>query len=344
MRHNIVGHSLQKARRTKKGHLSELNLFRQMMRSFSSRYKAVVVEETHQHYVHFIAGHTPLGKPIPARKEISDLLIIAYSPSRKIARETFLQAKVAREPDGLQPNGDFIFTGEKYQYYLLSERPLFDVPYFGLKDVSVLRDAVLPSIGSYGVFYEMGNNRVDFAYQPADKLIYRDFDAYGHVALEIDQRISKYNVPSLIPDLQYTLSVDEFEYAVTHMLVGSPVIFTRGFYYTPYDYLFHILIDNLQPSSDAQYAHVIAGLDDFLAFWNDSREWFKADTRGEESLGRYKELAEFIPREGRFGHIGEGRWGRNDEMGEPPFEGEFCQGPISLILINVDEIPDNWVK
>lgn len=337
MRHNIIGHSLQKAKRTRKGHLSELNLFREMMRSFSSRYKAVVVEETHQHYVHFEAGHTPFGKPILARKEISDLLIIAYSPLRRMARETFLQAKVARKPDGLQPNGDFIFTGENYQYYLLSERPLFDVPRYNLRDVSVLRDAVLPSIGSYGVFYEVGNNRVDFAYQPANKLICHDYDAYGHVALEIDQRISKYDVPSLIPDLQYTFSIDEFEYAVTHMLVGSPVIFTRGFYYTPYDYLYHILMDGLQASSEAQYAHVREGLDDFLIFLEKNRELFREDTRREGSLGRYGELEYLVPPEGGFGKIGEGRWGINDITEEPPFEGEFCQGPISLILINVDK-------
>ena len=340
MRSNIVGNSLQKARRTKKGHLSELNLFRQMMRSFSRRYKAVVVEETHQHYVHFIAGHTPLGKPIPARKEISDLLIIAYSPSRKIARVTFLQAKVAREPDGLQPNGDFIFTGEKYQYYLLSERPLFDVPYFGLKDVPVLRDAVLPSIGSYGVFYELGNNRVDFVYQPADKLIYRDFDAYGHVALEIDQELSKYNVPSLIPDLQYTLSVDEFEYAVVHMLVGSPVIFTRRF--PPYDYLYYLLTHDLQCSSSAQYEFVMSGLRDFMIFLDSNRRLFRADSRSEETLGRYTQLAEFIPQEGRFGRMGEGGWSIDDlRSQEQNPENSLPQGPISMILINVDEILGN---
>lgn len=340
MRSNIVGNSLQKARRTKKGHLSELNLFRQMMRSFSSRYKAVVVEETHQHYVHFIAGHTPQGKPIPARKEISDILIIAYSPSRKIARETFLQAKVARRPNGLQLSGDFVFIGENYQYYLLSERPLFDVPRLGLKDVPVLRDALLPSIGSYGVFYEIGNNRVDFAYQPAHKLNYHIADAYGHVALEIDQRLSKYNVPSLIPDLQYTLSIDEFEYAVVHMLVGSPVIFTRRF--PPYDYLYYLLTHDLQCSSSAQYEFVMSGLRDFMIFLDSNRELFRADSRSEETLGRYTQLAEFIPQEGRFGRMGEGGWSIDDlRPQEQNPENSLPQGPISMILINVDEILGN---
>lgn len=338
MRTNVVGKALQKAKRTRKGNLSELNLFRQMMQAFSSRYGAVVVEETHQHYVHFVAGHTPFRKPIPARKEISDILIVAYSPSRKVARETFLQAKVARNLDGLQSNGDFIFTGENYQYYLLSERPLFDVPRFDLQDVPVLRDAILPSIGSYGVFYEVGNNRVDFAYQPADKLICHNIDAYGHVGLEINQRIAKYDEPSIIPDLQYTLSIDEFEYAVTHMLVGSPVTFTRGFYYAPYDYLYFMLRHNLHPSSDAQRNYVMSGLDDFGAFLEQNRELFRADTRREGSLERYKDLMGFIPQEDRFTRVGEGRFMRNEEMGEPPLEEEFCQGPISMILINVDKI------
>lgn len=337
---DVLDNSLQGIPPLRNGGLSELALFRQMQRTFERFYNAVVVEETHQHYVKFIEGFSYAGSPIWRKKEISDLLIIAYSPNRKVARATFLQAKVARacKNEGLI-KGQFLFSGDSHQYHLLSERPLVDIPRFQLFDVPILRDAILPSIGSYGVFYEE-KHFVRFAYQPANKLICRNIDRSGIASLMFNKNVPKYNTPYKIPDLQYTLSTKEFEYAVTHLLVGSPITYMKD-YHIVYDRVFAIFRDSIWGSS-SQYDRVIKGVDQFLGFIWDNRDLLELDALLGSSLERYASLNRYLPSEEQSTNWDDTVWYSEEIIDRGKgFEGEFCQGPISLILINVDEIPGN---
>lgn len=334
--------SLQGVERTAKSKtLSEVNLFRHMAKMFQQRYGAIVVEETHQHYVYFAEGNTLSGNVIWRKKEISDILIIAYSPVKVMARATFLQAKVARGRDGLH-SGRFFFHGDSHQYNLLSERPLFDVPSMRLKDVDVLHNAVLPSIGTYGVFYE-NNGRVNFAYQPANLLGCLRSNSSGIALFEMDFNGPQYSVPKLIPDLQYTLSMNEFEYAVTHLLVGSPIVLDP-YYWGPYDDLYRIFTRGMSGSTTmSQYVQVERGIEHFISFMSNNSMIFFEDRERRGALERYSMLTSYIPPEqisSRWRE--EGGWSIDDlRSQEQNPENSLPQGPISMILINVDEILGN---
>ncbi len=343
-----IKQNLQTAKLNSKGTLSEVNLFHSMMETFRFCYGAtVIVSETHQNYVGFDAIH-PLNGQLynDVTREISDLHIITYSPSRVIARETFLQAKVANGKNGLQTNGTFCFSGDWRQYDLLSRRPalkfpLKKKPYYLCyhPHLDYLQQAVLPSIGSYGVFYRNKNNEVDFAYQPADKLICNGIKN-KEAQFTLNTLCNKLNVPH-IPDLQYSLSVDEFEKEIISMHVGSPITLKH---YTPYFPIWHPwaymhwphLIHDLQlkNSDAAEVDFTIERLVHFMDFIHENRRQFFEDGRdGIDSLRRYFD-DEHIPEENHQGNMDESP--RHFEDGRE--RRRLCHGATSLVLINVDNI------
>lgn len=343
----FIKNNLQSAAKTKKGNLSEVNLFREMMGVFRRYYHAtVILDETHQKLVDFDT-HNPYTTAVINKKtkEISDLYIIAYSPSRCIARETFLQAKVARGSSGLQGNGMFKFEGDWFQYDLLSRRPLIYPPrkgaaFKGSYYHGLLRNAVLPSIGSYGVFYKDSNNLVDFAYQPANLLRLIRMQSNYNAEFHMDSNIPSLGHPHGIPDLYYTTNVDVFEDAVIRNLVGSPFVLQKSYDY-PYDWwhwydeLYYKLVTNKKNSKD-QIEDVIGGLEDFGRFVYQNREIFIQDgEEHSETLNRYRELGElrqYNRGNNDYPNNIEEHTNRNSEDNNS----DICRGPISLILLNTD--------
>ena len=345
---HYIKNNLQTAPLNKKGTLSEVNLFHSMMETFRFCYGAtVIVSETHQNYVGFDAVHPMTGVlEADVTREISDIHIITYSPSRVTARETFLQAKVANNKNGLQTDGTFCFDGDWRQYDLLFRHPELKFPskkkpyYLCYHPYThYLQQAVLPSIGSYGVFYRNHKGEVDFAYQPANRLLLSGITTNG-ASLEMDFSVDKYNRPS-IPDLQYTLSADEFEDAVIRQLVGSPITLLSKVSYFPCWYrggymhwpnFQHNLI--MKGNDDAEVAFTMEGLWQFVDFIFRNQAQFIEDGRGDniERLHRYYDF-EGIHRERKNDRIEEPR--RFDEGGE---RRRLCHGATSLVLINVDNI------
>ena len=334
---------LQKAALTKKGNLSELNLFRQMMYAFKNYYMATtIISETHQNYVNFNAID-PLHANmfINKNKEISDLHIITYSPRKKIARETFLQAKVARRKEGLQPNGDFTFHGDWFQYDLLSRRPYVTLPpakkrpYHRSLCGTFLKNAVLPSIGSYGVFYKQ-NGITDFAYQPANEIICNSTNNSCISDFQMNTCLPTYANPKGIPDLQYARDVDLFEYAVTHNLCGSPIqwcpncrIFMSWLHHEVYESV-------IRPwNSPEEIDRTIRGLDEFGEFVYENRDLFSLDgDENSEALQRYSELNRYTEYHVEGDGNGRGYNYQGNRDGED--DSELCSGSISLVLINTD--------
>lgn len=335
----FIKQQLQAAPPTSKGNLSEVNLFRQMMFAFKFFYGAtVIVNETHQNYVGFNTTNPTTHSPIHnTTKEISDLHIITYSPKRKIARETYLQAKVARGKDGLQPNGTFTFHGDWFQYDLLSRRPQLLYPskkkaYWRLWcNPDFLHSAILPSIGSYGVFYQDQNKQIDFAYQPANVLnLQTPYTTIGQFC--INTNLQKYNSPNIIPDLQYSYDVDEFEYAVTHNLLGSPLQLCR--YYPCYhnypifrDYLWAIL--RRFNTEHRQIKEVIKGFDEFEHFIRENESLLGRN----DNLGRYSELTQFT----EYTELPNNNKEQINRDNEYNID-NLCKGPVSLVLLNTDEL------
>lgn len=152
-----------------KSNFSEIQQFRALMRSFSSLKNNFKVEEFHgmKHQVIF-NGEGSWGRS-PARCEISDLLIVSYRKYPTFqARATLLQAKKSNDKhsnlcstsSNLIPSIDFKANLE--QWDLLSRRPNV-LPYkpFDCRP-DILSGAILPSIGSLGVFHKIASKKYDF--------------------------------------------------------------------------------------------------------------------------------------------------------------------------------------
>lgn len=345
---HFIKNRLQSAAKTSKGNLSEVNLFREMMSVFRRYYNATVIfNETHQKLVDFDTHDPHTGTIIRHKtKEISDLHIITYSPSRCIVRETFLQAKVARGNNGLQGNGIFKFQGDWFQYDLLARRPLIFPPHKGSIFIGsyyhkLLRNAVLPSIGSYGVFYKNSNNLVDFAYQPANLLQLVRMPSKYMGEFNMVSANTPFGMPLGIPDLYYTTSVDFFETAIIHNLVGSPLTLSSRYNDIPYwwrwyDDLFYYLYRNKR-NTRGQIEEVFFGIEKFREFIYKNREVFIQDgEEHSETLKRYYQLNDLVPHDkgnDDFNGIAGEQANRNIENDYS----DICRGPISLVLIDTDK-------
>lgn len=337
-----IKNRLQSTAPTQKGNLSELHLFSEMMQAFHDYYNAtVIIDETHHKLVDFDTSDPYTGVGTSTTKEISDLHIISYSPMRLIARETYLQAKVARDHDGLQPNGDFTFHGDWFQYDLLSRRPLVYPSHKGSiyrrsYCHTFLQDAILPSIGSYGIFYKDRNGTVDFAYQPANLLQLTTLRGKYKGFYNMQTKITPIGYPKGIPDLCYTHKVDDFEDAVIHNLVGSPLVVHKHHIDYPY-WWFEALwyrISRNKRNSEQQLKHTLLGLQDFNKFILKNLEILIRDGEPEsETLERYRhiegyDLQDGVKTKSHANDISHGDYDRENYG--------FCHGPISLVLINTD--------
>ena len=142
----------------------EEDFFRAMLQYFVTQYPmATWIYETHKHIVEFnCVNSTNQNTFQNVRKEISDLLIISFSPQRQLVKATFLQAKLKKTGFNRPLN----FRGDVFQYFLLSQRPqivdnnAMSYPY------DILSTALYDSICSYGIFYK-NNNLFDFSYSTA---------------------------------------------------------------------------------------------------------------------------------------------------------------------------------
>lgn len=334
----FIKQNLQSVKRTVKGNLSEVDLFRQMMAVFKICYHAtVILSETHRNYVGFSTTDLKTGQAIPNQtREIADLRIITYSRSMKVARETYLQAKATS--NSLQGN-TFRFNGDWYQYDLLSRRPvvmppLKKPPYWRvLWRPEFLNEALLPSMGSYGIFYEDDQSEVNFAYQPAN-LLKSSGTGKKNRSFEINANLPKYAKLLGLPDLQHTYDVDEFEYAVTHNLIGSPITWTNLW---PY---FHLWDDypwalNLYAynNTEAQIEEVVDGLRDFYYYLRDSAIQGERNNREERNdIEQYNQLWRFAEYENLPQHEERG------DVLEQNTVNTLCRGSASIVLINTDRI------
>jgi hypothetical protein len=148
-----------------KTHYTEIDLFRNMSSILSSKYQVSFIEETHLQKVVYNSQQINQA----ATREISDLWIIAFSPSQTRARMTFLQAKYHR---AILDSMNTKFSGDYFQYELLSTRPTLS-SIVGIKcnfPLDILSFSCCDSVGSYGVFFIDNNNQIDLAYCTANHL------------------------------------------------------------------------------------------------------------------------------------------------------------------------------
>ncbi|MDP2032028.1 MAG: hypothetical protein Q8K29_01320 [Polaromonas sp.] len=156
---------------------SEVQQFRALIRSFRKVGENFDVEEYHgpKHQVYF-NGQGAWARS-PARCELCDVLILAYSLNGGFrARLTFLQAKLSKDKhtslcSGFPSATDKIdFKANLEQWDLLSRRPdILPVPPFKAHP-RLLKDSLLASVGSFGVFHKKLGGSIDFFYASADTL------------------------------------------------------------------------------------------------------------------------------------------------------------------------------
>ncbi|WP_039035492.1 hypothetical protein [Shewanella sp. ECSMB14102] len=212
-----------------KSRFSEVQQFRALMRSFSSLKKPFKIEEFHgmKHQVVF-NGKGTWGRP-SARCEISDLLIVSYKTKPRFeARATLLQAKKSNEKHtgicSSWPNNvaQTSFKANLEQWDLLSRRPdVLPYPPFECQP-DILSGALLPSVGSIGVFHKVKGTQYDFFYMSADMAEPLSSPTRKHAKLKtktgnLMRTISGYE------ECVFTCCLPTFAEALYSLKIGTPI-------------------------------------------------------------------------------------------------------------------------
>ncbi len=219
-RNNTCMYMLQNALQISKPNLREEDLFMVMLNYFNSNYpRATWLHKTHQYYVRFNCTD-PRSNTFYKNKrcEISDLLIITYSPRRNIVKATFLQAKYSKKEKPTQP---FVFAGDAFQYFLLSQRPLVIDNHNPSYPQDVLSNALRDSIGSFGVFYKH-NHQIDFSFSVASQIQIQSPSALKNVILRYTNQSSLRMHYGADIDALTVYGVNNFECELLNLEIGSP--------------------------------------------------------------------------------------------------------------------------
>jgi hypothetical protein len=203
--------------------------FRALMRSFRSLNQSFKLEEFHgmKHQVVF-NGKGTWGRP-SARCEISDLLIVSYKTKPRFeARATLLQAKKSNEnhsgicsswPSNVAQTS---FKANLEQWDLLSRRPdVLPYPPFECKP-DILSGAILPSVGSIGVFHKVRGTQYDFFYMSADMTEPLSSPTRKHAKLKtktgnLMRTINGYD------ECVFTCCLSTFAEALYNLKIGTPI-------------------------------------------------------------------------------------------------------------------------
>jgi hypothetical protein len=227
----IFARALAKAWRiqSSKARFSEVQQFRALMKSFGSLNGSFKLEEFHgmKHQVVF-NGKGSWGRP-SARCEISDLLIISYKTKPEFkARATLLQAKKSNEkhsnlclnwPTNVAPTS---FKANLEQWDLLSRRPyVLPYPPFDCQP-DILSGAILPSIGSIGVFHKIHGKKYDFFYMSADMAEPLSTPKRKHAKLKTKAGSLTRNVHGY-DECTFTCCLTTFAEALYNMEIGTPI-------------------------------------------------------------------------------------------------------------------------
>lgn len=244
--------------------------------------------------------------------EISDLLLIAYSPKRTAMKINFLQAKLVPFNDNKQGrihvNGEdyFKFHFDGTQYRLLKDCPIIQPKQTGLP-ANILSDAISDSITSYGVFYKNGND-IEMTYEITQLLKPHNI---SKIHANSNDRISyfdtienKYGVNlrknccchphpwyyecccrhwhSL--DLLSTLSADTFEKSLFDFQVGSPMCGQVAI-----DFVQAISTNFLKKEDTKDFDSFIK---EAILLWNEQeyiyRRYLEHENRGNDNIGEDK--------------------------------------------------------
>ncbi len=209
---------------------SEVQLFRALIRAFGRLRSTFLVEEYHgpKHQVYF-NGLGPWGRT-PARCELCDVIFVAYRTRPTFeARLTFLQAKLSKEKHsslcaGFPTHVDAVdFKANLEQWDLLSRRPhILPVPPFRAPPL-LLQDAVLSSVGSFGVFHRAEHGGIGFFYSCADSLSVAGVSSTKNGRLVTNAALPPMRMVNGLDETTFTCCMPLFGNALYSLSIGTPV-------------------------------------------------------------------------------------------------------------------------
>lgn len=206
----------------------EVSLFTKLQDAFINlksvaKYKyAVEVIHGHTSLVDFQfnsswASKIPYGNTV--RRELSDMLFVLYSLKNNTIRISYMQNKKGDSSDK--------FKADLCQLHLLSQRERIiskPIPECLFGDPDILSHAILPSVGSYGVFYQLGD-RTEMAYYPAELL--HPKQATGNSVVRVvtynQSRFDRVLIHNGIEENQGTRCLMDFGNALAKMQIGTPI-------------------------------------------------------------------------------------------------------------------------
>jgi len=165
-------------------------------------------------------------------RELSDMMFIVFSKEKNAIRLMYLQNK-----KGLSATK---FKAELLQLNLLKERlPLipFNLPSCVFGDENMLSNAILPSVASYGVFYQNPiNQKTDMAYYPANNLTVNLPARTGKIrnAYYDEALFGKENSINGYKETKGEPNLIKFGNALIDMYIGTPILEQRHLYVLSY--------------------------------------------------------------------------------------------------------------
>jgi len=229
-------HNLQREFRSRSASAAfgEIAQFRALKDAFGALKPKFQVEEYHgaKRQVYFDTTQ-PWLRP-RARCELCDLLLITYSTTGpRQVRLMLLQAKLSRRTHdklcsspGLQSHPTE-FQGNYEQWNLLSARPRLDPTRAFIPPPDLLRKAVVPSIGAFGVFHRTSSDPIDMFYASADTLrpVGSPTTRYGKLSTTIVPSLRRFNG---FPDEPLCCCLVTFAEALFKLHLGTPVVAAKA--------------------------------------------------------------------------------------------------------------------
>lgn len=212
--------------------MREVDQFQALIRAFAALQPEYLVKELHgtRHQVQFATSSPWLRRS--ARCELCDVMFVVYSLADGLSvRMTFLQAKLSRQtyPQLQNPSLHPVtvsFPANFEQWDLLSHRPVIKGAGRFEPPLDLLRSAVSPSIGSFGVFYLDHSGDVDMFYCSADTLlpIGTPTTKTGRLTTSVLPAVTRRLMGH--DDVYFCPDTLRFGIALYEMKIGSPVVTT----------------------------------------------------------------------------------------------------------------------
>ncbi|MBZ6070774.1 hypothetical protein [Aeromonas schubertii] len=200
---------------------NEIPLFRAMKDSLMEASNKFDVEEYHgtKNQVRFTGDG--INARTSARCELSDLMIIVFSPKTKEARLTYLQAKSERTK--VNPSLSSQFMANYEQWYLLSKRPMIQGVGTFQPPQDLLVNSVYPSIGTFAFFYKSASGNFETFYVSADNLSPTTTNKSKKGKVEVLDKSHYFSQANSYKECISSVNNYYFAYHLYNMTIGSPI-------------------------------------------------------------------------------------------------------------------------